>query len=87
MEATTSLVGNVIVSCFFGSNIKHEQIEGKKIPNFVKEMIGDLAVQIFDPLTVFLKIRLINWGSEQKIGRSIGKFAYTRGRRKQLSRN
>ena len=66
MDATTALAGNVIVSCFFGSDIKDEQIEGKKIPCFIKEMIGDLAVQIFDPLTILFNIRLINWGIRQK---------------------
>ena len=66
LEATTSLVGNVIVSCFFGSNLENEQIEGKKVPNFVKEMIGDLAVQSFDPLTILFRIRLIDWGFRAK---------------------
>ena len=56
----------MIVSCFFGSNLENEQIEGKKVPNFVKEMIGDLAVQIFDPLTILFRIRLIDWGIRAK---------------------
>ena len=60
MRKRTSLAENVIISCFFGSNIKHEQIEGKKIPNFAKEIIGDLAFQIYDSLILFLGIRLVD---------------------------
>ena len=66
LDATTTVAGNVMVSCFFGSTLKNEKIEGKSVPEFIKELIGDLAIQMFSPLTFLLGHRLIDLGLRKK---------------------
>ena len=66
LDLTTTLAGNVITTCFFGSDLKSEKIEGKTIPCFIKELIGHMAIQLFGPLGVLGGYQLVELGLRQK---------------------
>ena len=66
LEFTTEFGGTVMIECFFGESAKNEQIEGKSVNKFIKDLIGDLFTQTFTVCGLLFGLKFMKLGIRGK---------------------